>query len=185
MTSTEEVKTPARPTEKTCRSTDWLTPPRVLEPVRRMFGGQIWLDPCTTPGNPTKAVSFYSKQSDGLRDRWHTLVTARHGVFVNPPYGKAMRDWIAKCVEEADRGVPIALLLAASSRWDQPYWHAIFSPECTAMVLFKGRVKYLDARGRPAKSPPYPSILFVYNVDHARVRAAFPPTDKVVEIGAR
>jgi hypothetical protein len=39
-----------------------LTPPYVLEPVRKLLGG-IGLDPCTEPDNPTGAFQFYAPLS--------------------------------------------------------------------------------------------------------------------------
>jgi hypothetical protein len=41
-----------------------LTPPYVLEPVRRLLGG-IEPDPCTEPDNPVGADRFYAPPVDG------------------------------------------------------------------------------------------------------------------------
>jgi hypothetical protein len=43
----------------------YLTPSYVLEPVRRLLGGVIGLDPCTEPNNPTRATVFYCPPQDG------------------------------------------------------------------------------------------------------------------------
>lgn len=42
----------------------YLTPPYVLEPVRRLLGG-IELDPCTQADNPTGASMFYCPPQEG------------------------------------------------------------------------------------------------------------------------
>jgi len=179
------------PVEKKCRDVEWFTPPEIVDAVRRVFGGEIGLDPCTVKSNPTKARRFFTKEDDGIRSGcfWWCYDEAKKGIFVNPPYGKEMYRWIEKTVTTVDcnqvEAIPAALLLAASSRWDQPGWHRIFSHALTAMVLFRGRVKYLDAKGEVAKSPPYPSILFFYNVDPSRVEASFDPPHKVVRIAQR
>ena len=52
--------------DKKAERKDWLTPPKILEPVRRYFGGQIPLDPATGADNPTDAQFFFTKADDGL-----------------------------------------------------------------------------------------------------------------------
>ena len=148
--------------DKGCKSVEWFTPPEVLEMVRRTFEGRIDLDPCTTSANPTNASTYFTKREDGLEKSW----LGSSSVFVNPPYGKEMYDWIWTVVRwayECPR-MRIALLLAASSRWDQFGWQRIFSPNCTGMLMFRGRVKYIDESGERCKSPPYPSMMFFYNM---------------------
>jgi len=165
--------------DKQCKSVDWFTPPEILEPVRKLFGGDIFLDPCTTYDNPTGAIALITEEQDGLSvDYWY------HGTFVNPPYGKQLYDWIEKTVAEATRGHWIVLLVSASSRWDQDRWQKIFSPNLTAMCMPRGRVKFLNADGVQMKSPPYPSLLFFYNIDPVDVQEHFGEIGKVVKIDA-
>jgi hypothetical protein len=65
-----------------------LTPPYVLEPVRRLLGG-IELDPCTEPDNPTGADRFYCPPQDGCVLPWEA-----RSVFCNPPYGEVRGRWV-------------------------------------------------------------------------------------------
>lgn len=163
--------------DKKCISTEWFTPPEILEPVRGVLGGSIPLDPCTASHNPTQAEEFYYRGGpmDGLKEDWFSPA------FVNPPYGKELYDWISKTVAQAWYERPIVLLVSASSRWDQAKWQAIYSPELTTFVMPRGRVKFLDASGVQQKSPPYPSVLYFYNIDPKIVHQHFGHLGTVVK----
>ena len=78
--------------DKTCKETVWLTPDKVLDSVREFFGGEIPLDPATESNNPTSAKKIFTITSNGLDQPWDV------GVFVNPPYGKGIRDWCKKII---------------------------------------------------------------------------------------
>jgi hypothetical protein len=168
---------PANLVDKTCKSVDWFTPPEILEPVRALFGGRIDLDPCTTAENPTKALGWWTKEDDGLSRQWYPHTN----IFVNSPYGRQLYDWIEKVVTEAQRGCRIALLVSASSRWDQAKWQRIYSPQLSTFVMPRGRVKFLNAKGEQMKSPPYPSVLYFYNARPVEVYNAFRELGTVVK----
>lgn len=161
--------------DKKCASTEWFTPPEILEPVRKTFHGQIQYDPCTTYDNPTKAFRFTTKNENGLIGTWPG------STFVNPPYGKDLYDWIEKVVTEAKGGLRIILLVSASSRWDQAKWQSIYIPELTTFVMPRGRVKFLNEEGIRMKSPPYPSVLYFYNIDPRDVKECFGHLGTVVK----
>lgn len=61
-----------------------LTPDYGLGPVRRLLGGVIGLDPCTTALNPTGAARFFTPPADGAASRWSAAT-----IYCNPPYGQA------------------------------------------------------------------------------------------------
>lgn len=167
--------------DKKCISTEWFTPPEILEPVRAVLGWKIGLDPCTNKENPTQATMCFTSVQDGLNRPWTNAYSEKWGVFVNPPYGKELYAWIAKVVDEAARGLQIVLLVSASSRWDQARWQNIYSPKLTTFVMPRGRVKFLDAAGVQQKSPPYPSVLYFYNIDPKIVLKHFSDLGTVVK----
>lgn len=157
--------------DKSCKSVEWYTPPEILVPVRAILGDPIPLDPCSPAddSNPTRAAQFLTPESrpDGLQAVWDAPA------FVNPPYGRALYSWITKTTEAAALGTPVALLVAASSRWDQEGWQRLYTPELTCFHMPRGRVKYLSPTGERAKSPPYPSLLYFYNLPPASVAEHF------------
>ena len=162
--------------DKKCISTEWYTPLEILEPVWELFGG-LELDPCTIERNPTQAHNWFTKEDSGLEVDW----SCHDNAFVNPPYGKVLYDWIEKVVTEAAKELPIILLVSASSRWDQKKWQRIYSPELTTFVMPVGRVKFLDQDGVQQKSPPYPSVLYFYNISPVLVKENFGHLGTVVK----
>ena len=80
--------------------------------------------------------------------------------FINPPYsmiGKVMQ----KAYEE-HMTYNVELMILAYAKTDTQWWHKYV--ENKAEVHFvKGRIKFLDAKGKPTKLPaPYPSVWIIY-----------------------
>ncbi len=159
------------PIEKTCKSTEWFTPERILDRVRKYFGffydrpPFIGLDPATTPDNPCKADCFLTKDGgspDGFTANW----SAHLGVFLNPEYGKILQQWVAKMDAAAQRGAHIVALLPGQ-RFETKYWqdHA-FNSRLTGLCFVSGRIAFLDGSGnRHPASNLYGSMIYVYNGD--------------------
>ena len=136
------------------------TPSYVLESVRSDLGGWIDLDPCTTSDNPTNAVRFYTAEHDGLEQLW----TGRR-IFVNPPYSKAREPWVTKCIESAEWGQRVILLIPAAT--DTRIFQLAASTS-TAVVFIKGRVKFGTLRpNRRQHAASHPSALIGWNTDLA------------------
>jgi phage N-6-adenine-methyltransferase len=138
---------------------DWRTPEDILELVRRY--DSIGLDPCTGPENPTKAAYFFTEADNGLERSW----MGRGLVFVNPPYGRAVAKWAAKCAREGGETSVIALLPA---RPDSRWFHDAVFRQSTAICWLKGRVRFV---GAPA-SAPFPSVLVYWGEDASRFAEA-------------
>lgn len=60
---------------------DWRTPEWFLNLVRRV--APIYLDPATTPDNPTRAQCIYTEADNALARSWDVPGM----VYANPPYG--------------------------------------------------------------------------------------------------
>lgn len=112
------------------------TPDPIWQAAQKLMGS-IDLDPCSNshsqPNIP--ATRHYTAQDDGLRQYW------AGNVYMNPPYGPAIGDWIAKLVEAHTAGdVPQAIALIPA-RIDTKWWQAIRNyPVCfvTGRLTFKG-----------------------------------------------
>lgn len=165
--------------DKTCRSTTYLTPPRILDAVRRYFQEEIDLDPATEPDNPTGAATFYTGDPlDGLKAVWswpHPKGNIR--VFLNPPYGRELKTWTAKLYWEAHKKFtqnpaqaqmlpPVVLALLPGQRFEQLYWQQyVFNRSLTGFCMVRKRVNFLRPDGTPAKGNPYGSFVYLYNGD--------------------
>jgi len=174
-------------TDLGCKSTVYITPESILEPVRNYWNGPIPLDPATEPGNPTKALHFAAGPvyngttlGDGLQIVWSDY----DGVFLNPPYGKGMKDWCAKIHEETVLGASILALLPCGARFATRYWQDhIFNPGLDVTLFVRGRVQFLRPDGSKTQGQnPYDSALYGMNVDVDRFVECFKHLGKVVKM---
>jgi phage N-6-adenine-methyltransferase len=151
-----------------CLDTTWQTPPELIDPVRAYFGGRIPLDAASTESNPTEALEWRTPTRCGLAEDW----TQHEGVFCNPPYGRVLREWLAKMESEAKRGsVVIALLPCA--RWEQGYMQDALC-EANAVCLIRKRVAFMRASTRErVGGNPYANMFVAWNVHAGRFAAAF------------
>lgn len=130
---------------------DWQTPDVVLDLVREV--GVIRLDPCTEVANPTGAQEWISPPGDGLSYDWQP---ARSGVvYVNPPYGRSLQTWIAKCCTEGTAGSEIVLLVPARP---DTAWYDAAHDSANAKCEWRGRLRF---KGAP-HCAPFPSALFYW-----------------------
>lgn len=157
------------PVDKVCADVEWWTPPEALEPIKRFMSAfcgtnpLTFLDPATDESNPTGATKFYTKADDGLALPW-TGENMPRCVFVNPPYGKELREWVRKINEEAQKGAMIVALLPGQ-RFEQAYWQDnLFTYWLSGICFIRKRVRFIrGASGVRAKSNPYGSMLWIFN----------------------
>lgn len=139
--------------------TAWCTPPHVLDLVRQV--GQIALDPCGCEGDVVDANVSWRLERDGdslLRD-W-AWAGGRGLVFVNPPYGRAIGVFIAKCRETWEVGGRQVVALVPS-RTDAA-WFQDAHP--TMVTLLRGRLRFVGAES----SAPFPSALLFWGWQRRR-----------------
>lgn len=166
--------------DKQCLETVWLTPECVLEPVRKYFDGKIPLDPATQPSNPTKAISFYTEKTNGLEKLWES------GTFVNPPYGRVIKDWCIKMGKESQRKTDraiLALLPCGSGRPGTRYWQDyILQKQLNSICYIRGRLKFHRGDGSVANSNTYPSHILGFNVDRKKFKECFEHLGTIVNV---
>lgn len=146
----------------------YMTPEYALGPIRADLGGVIDLDPCTIAENPTGATRFFTVADDGLVQPWNA---AR--IFVNPPYGKAREPWVHRCVEAANGGAAVVLLMPSAT--DTRIWQ-LAAESATAIVFVKGRLKFGVLRpNRRQLAASHASTIFGWNT----------PLDATAALGIR
>lgn len=142
---------------------DWNTPDYLLDLVRKV--APIGLDPCSNERSTVKAALAYDREQDGLASPWGGLGL----VYVNPPYGRGVYDWIAKCRNEAAHGAQIIALVAArtDTKWFQ-------GPGATAQLVcfWRGRVRFVCPTD-DAVGAPFPSVLLYWGSAGATFSAVF------------
>jgi len=135
---------------------DWCTPLKYVDAVKRIWGGKIDLDPCSSIYSVVDAVTeFLLPENDGLFEEWDYPT-----VYVNPPYGNdkergtTIRNWFKKISITYKRfnNEIIALVPVATntSHWKK-YVYPIASSIC---FLYDTRLKFIiegtdDNKGAP------------------------------------
>lgn len=111
-------------------SSVWLTPRWILHTL-----GVFDLDPCAAPDPaswPTARV-HYALPQDGLAEPFFGRV------WLNPPYGKEARVWLAKM---AEHGIGTALLFGRTdTRWFAD--NVLKHPNATGLFFLEGRVNFV------------------------------------------
>jgi ParB family chromosome partitioning protein len=121
---------------------EWYSPPEYLDAVRAVLG-TIDLDPasCDLAQERVQATSYYTKEEDGLAQRW------AGNVFMNPPYAaELVGQFVEKlCGHFAAADVPEAIALvnnASDTAWfGQLFGHA------AAWCFVRGRIRFLRPDG--------------------------------------
>ena len=128
----------------TSNSDEWTTPSALFRALDRRFGFE--LDPAATAENALCPM-YFTKEDSGLLKSWRPWRT-----FVNPPYS-AIRPWMRKCAQEAEKGCPLICALIPA-RTDTFWWHE-YVMTADLIHFLKGRLKFGDGAG----SAPFPSAL--------------------------
>jgi site-specific DNA-methyltransferase (adenine-specific) len=132
----------------------WCTPLDFFEKLDREF--HFNLDAAATDKS-AKCADYFTPADDGLSKDW-----GGRCVFCNPPYGRAIQDWVRKAYEESHKpGTIIAMLIP--SRTDTQYWHDyILNGKADEVRFIKGRLKFTDEDGNAKESAPFPSALIIW-----------------------
>jgi hypothetical protein len=135
------------------KTDEWLTPPAIIKSL-----GIFDLDPCSPIVRPwDTANNHYNINDNGLLLPWIGRI------WLNPPYGKAMINWLHK-MSEHDNG--IALTFARTET--QAFQNFVF-PSAMSILFIKGRLTFFTVEGKPAAANGgAPSVLIAYgenNVD--------------------
>lgn len=131
------------------RGSDWSTPKELFDQLDAEF--HFTLDPCASPWS-AKCERYFTEEQDRLNQDWGTET-----VFMNPPYGTALNQWMKKAYESSLNGATVVCLVPAST--DLAWFHE---------YALKGDIRFL--RGRPKFVTPEgtwqqtfsPSIIVVF-----------------------
>jgi len=127
----------------------WSTPQDFFDKLDKEF--KFNLDPCSTHEN-AKCKEYFTIAEDGLKQDWKG-----HTVFCNPPYGRAIKDWVKKCYEESLKpNTTVVMLIPA--RTDTKYFHDYIYKTAKEIRFLKGRLKF----GECKNAAPFPSMVVVF-----------------------
>lgn len=122
------------------KTDQWATPQEFYDQLNDEF--HFTLDPCADESNH-KCDKYYTKEQDGLSQDW-----SGERVFCNPPYGRAIGDWVKKCAECACEIAVMLIPARTDTRWFHQYIYG------KAEVRFiKGRLKFGGGGGAECSVP--------------------------------
>ena len=127
-------------------SDQWATPQDFFDKLARQY--HFTLDVCAMPSS-AKCARYFTPEDDGLAQDWDGEVC-----FMNPPYGREIKRWMRKAVEEWEKGATVVCLVPA--RTDTAWWHD---------YAMKGQITFLRGRlkfGGAKNSAPFPSAVVVF-----------------------
>lgn len=148
------------------------TPDHILTLVSEVTGG-IDLDPCsnskTSPHVP--ALAHYTAEDDGLALPW------RGSVFMNPPYGRVIGEWIKKLIREFESGNVCQAIALVPARTDTEWWDTLISCAGTIPLIcfVRGRLTFVN-NSDPA---PFPSALVYLGDNRAEFYSVFSSIGRV------
>jgi phage N-6-adenine-methyltransferase len=124
---------------------EWATPQELFDRLNAVF--HFTLDPCATAVN-AKCRRYFTIAEDGLQQDWDG-----ERVFMNPPYGRAIGDWVKKA-SEANALVVCLLPARTDTRW----WHDYVVGGGASVSFLKGRLRFGDSTA----SAPFPSAIAIF-----------------------
>ena len=131
---------------------EWYTPQEIIDSVLEVFG-EIDLDPCSNSKTNSKipARKHFTKNDNGLTKPWEGAV------YMNPPYGREIKDWVSKLLEEWEIG-KIEGIALVPARTDTDWFSQLDAhPWCA----IRGRLKFSSN----PNSAPFPSAVFYLGYD--------------------
>jgi len=128
----------------------WATPQEFFDEWNAKY--HFNLDVCATADN-AKCERFFTVADDGLRQPW------LGNVWMNPPYGRTIGEWVRKAYFSARAGATVVCLLPA--RTDTAWWHdyCMFGD----ITFIRGRLKF----GGNKNSAPFPSAVVVFTPENS------------------
>lgn len=129
------------------KTDEWATPQKLFDSLNKEFNFKV--DVCASAQNH-KCPLYFDREKNGLKEDW-----SKYGVaFLNPPYGRTIKEWTHKAVEEAAKGCIVVGLIP--NRSDTNWYENVM--KAAEIRIIKGRLHFNDGPN-PA---PFPSIIVVW-----------------------
>lgn len=125
---------------------EWATPQDLFDTLDAEF--KFELDVCALDSS-AKCPTYFTPETDGLNQDWKNF-----RCWMNPPYGEAIGEWMAKAADAASKGATVVCLVPA--RVDTGWWwdYCLFGE----IRFLRGRLKF----GGSTTSAPFPSALVIF-----------------------
>ena len=166
------------------QSQDWGTPQIYVNAVKKVFEGEIALDPCSSEYSIVNAkIEYMLPKLDGLRESWDYPT-----VYVNPPYGinkkngTTIRHWLAKCAIAFEKyGSEVLALVPVAT--NTGHWKkSVFGRATAICFLYDTRLKFLENGKNCGKGAPMSCAMIYWGNNYERFYDIFIDYGAVVDI---
>lgn len=165
-------------------SQSWGTPCKYVKAVKKMFGGEIDLDPCSNQYSIVNAkVEYLLPKHDGLIESWNYS-----RIYVNPPYGidkergTTIKNWLAKCAAaHYDYGSEVLALVpiaANTSHWKK----YVFTKATAICFLYDTRLRFLENGLDTGKGAPMACAMVYWGNQYQQFYDVFIEHGAVIDI---
>lgn len=165
-------------------SQTWCTPPKYVEAVREVFGGQIALDPCSNRHSIVRAeVTYQLPDKDGLRSPWDFPT-----IYVNPPYGAdrsrgtTIKDWLRRCASARKEHHSDVLALVPVATNTKHWKDYVWGVADAVAFLYDTRLKFLVEGQDGGKGAPMSCAMIYWGEHVTRFDKVFSPFGAVVDL---
>lgn len=143
-------------TFKTSNDDTWTTPRDFYDKLNAEFG--FGLDAAALQSSTLVPDNWYGPDHpdpaarDALRIEWQHNSRGKP-IWLNPPYGRTIKDWVAKADYESKQGATVVCLVPArtDTNW---WWDSCIHHE---VRFIKGRLRF----GNQPNAAPFPSAVVV------------------------
>jgi hypothetical protein len=165
-------------------SQNWGTPRKYVDAVRRTFGGEIALDPCSNAYSIVNATTEYRlPDHDGLRESWNFRT-----IYVNPPYGAdkkrgtTIKHWLRRCAEAHEtHGSDVLALVPVAT--NTGHWKVYVWGRATAVCfLYDTRLRFLVNGKNAGKGAPMACAMLYWGNNFEHFADVFAEFGAVVDL---
>jgi len=139
----------------------WNTPPQVFQSITERYG-PCQVDAAADAGNAL-CPHFINAEMNGLESDWNQTDEPTAQVWLNPPYGRGLRRWARKALQEIQTGRVSRIILLVPARTETIWFKELVQSNFCSYVDFLGsRIRF---GGHETNDPaPFPSAVIV--LDH-------------------
>lgn len=136
------------------KSVVWRTPPALYLALDKEFAFTI--DAAADEGN-AQCDRFFDREQDALKLPW-----GGERMFVNPPYGRQLKEWVRKAMLEAqENGALVVMVLPA--RTGNSWFHQYCLPHAEIRFI-RGRLNFAKGNvGAKRYRAPFDSMVVVFH----------------------
>lgn len=166
------------------QSQSWGTPQKYVIAIKRFFGGNIALDPCSNEHSIVHAeTEFMLPYHDGLSEDWNFPT-----IYMNPPYGSdrergtTIKNWLRKCFLTHQQYASEILALVPVATNTAHWKDNVFGQAKSVCFLYDTRLKFLENGSGAGKGAPMACAMIYWGEDYDKFYEVFIEHGAVIDL---